>query len=298
MGRADVRDLLDLFEADGSASRSGERWFWSREAFPAEGVSLRRMAADNVVIIDTSNPRPEVIGEMDQFTAPVLLHEEAIYLHEGAQFHVDRLDWEEKKAYVRPVEVDYYTSALLSVQVQVLETFAAQGQRPIGRNHGEVKLTALASMFKKIRFHTHENIGSGPIHLPEQTLHTTAYWVTFEQANLVRDDLEAGLQGLAHALRHVASLRLMCDPRDLGSTAEVRSTTTQRPTVTVYEVYPGGVGYAARLYELHDRLLEEAAELVRECPCEAGCPSCTGPVPGAKQACLQLLQLSESVSAA
>jgi DEAD/DEAH box helicase domain-containing protein len=297
LGSADVAELLRLFEEDGSASRSGERWFWSREAFPAEAVSLRRMAADNVVIVDTSHPRPDVIGEMDQFSTPVFLHEEAIYLHEGAQFHVDRLDWEEKKAYVRPVEVDYYTDALLSVHVQVLDTFQ-QEAGSLGRSHGEVKLTALASMFKKIRFHTHENIGSGPIHLPEQTLHTTAYWVTFEQQGLLRDDLEAGLQGLAHALRHVASLRLMCDPRDLGSIAEVRSATTQRPTVTVYEVYPGGVGYAPRLYELHDRLLEEAAELVRECPCEAGCPSCTGPVPGAKQACLQLLTSSDAVSAA
>jgi DEAD/DEAH box helicase domain-containing protein len=148
-------------------------------------------------------------------------------------------------------------------------------------------------MFKKIRFHTHENIGAGPIHLPEQTLHTTAYWVTFEHPEVVREELEAGLQGLAHALRHVSSLRLMCDPRDLGSVAEVRSATTRLPTVTVYEVYPGGVGYAARLYELHEQLLAEAAELISDCPCEAGCPSCVGPVPGAKSACLQLL--SESV---
>src|SRR5438067_4400161 len=147
LGGADVAELLRLFEEDATASRSGERWFWSREAFPAEAVSLRRMAADNVVIVDTSNPRPDVIGEMDQFSAPVFLHEEAIYLHEGAQFHVDRLDWEEKKAYVRPVEVDYYTDALLSVQVQVLDTFAPPDSGPLARSHGEVKLTSLVTMF-------------------------------------------------------------------------------------------------------------------------------------------------------
>ncbi|HYM66381.1 MAG TPA: Zn-binding domain-containing protein, partial [Patescibacteria group bacterium] len=265
--------------------------------------------ADNVVIIDTSHPRPQVIGEMDQFTAPVLLHEEAVYLHEGAQYHVDRLDWAEKKAYVHPVEVDYYTDALASVTVQVLETFAGPEGSDLTRSHGEVKITSLASMFKKIRFHTHENIGAGPIHLPEQTLHTTGYWVTVEDAlwdatghgavtgpDAVRPSmspgLEAGLQGMAHALRHVASLRLMCDARDLGSVAEVRSVTTRRPTVTVYENYPGGVGLAARLFELHRELLDDAAELVRECPCAAGCPSCVGPlhlVEGAKEACLRLL---------
>ena len=295
LGRADVGELLRLFEEDGSATRSAGRWFWSRQAFPAEEVHLRRILADNVVIIDTSYPRPQVIGEMDQFTAPVLLHEEAVYLHEGAQFHVDRLDWGEKKAYVRPVEVDYYTDALASVTVQVLETFSGPDGDGVSRSHGELKITSLASMFKKIRFHTHENIGSGPIHLPEQTLHTAGYWITVDEGlwhSLGRQTLEAGLQGMAHALLHVASLRLMCDPRDLGSVAEVRSVTTQLPTVTVYEGYPGGVGFSARMYELHRELLDDAAALVRDCPCLAGCPSCVGPlhlVEGAKEACLKLL---------
>ncbi len=298
LGRADVQDLLRVFEEDGSATRSASRWYWSRQAFPAEEVHLRRILADNVVIIDTSRPRPSVIGEMDQFTAPVLLHEEAVYLHDGAQYHVDRLDWDEKKAYVRPVDVDYYTDALASVTVQVLETFGGPDGEGLSRSHGEVKITSLASMFKKIRFHTHENIGAGPIHLPEQTLHTTGYWITVGEALwriLGREALEAGLQGIAHSLRHVASLRLMCDPRDLGSVAEVRSITTQLPTVTVFEVYPGGVGFAQRLFELHRELLDAAAELVRDCPCAAGCPSCIGPlhlVEGAKDACLKLLSAS------
>ena len=295
LGRADVQELLKLFEEDGSATRSAGRWFWSRQAFPAEEVHLRRILADNVVIIDTSKPRPQVIGEMDQFTAPVLLHEEAVYLHEGAQYHVDKLDWDEKKAYVHPVEVDYYTDALASVSVQVLDTFAGPEGVTLTRSHGEVKVTSLASMFKKIRFHTHENIGAGPIHLPEQTLHTTGYWITVDEdvwRALGKETLEAGLQGMAHSLRHIASLRLMCDPRDLGSVAEVRSVTTRLPTVTVFEVYPGGVGFAHRLHELHRELLDDAAALVRDCPCAAGCPSCIGPlhlVEGAKDACLRLL---------
>ncbi|HEV2414093.1 MAG TPA: DEAD/DEAH box helicase [Candidatus Dormibacteraeota bacterium] len=303
LGSAEVQELLRVFEEDGAATRSAGRWFWSRQAFPAEEVHLRRILADNVVIIDTSRARPQVIGEMDQFTAPVLLHEEAVYLHEGAQYHVDRLDWNEKKAYVRPVEVDYYTDALASVTVQVLDTFAGPQGDALARSHGEVKITSLASMFKKIRFHTHENIGAGPIHLPEQTLHTTGYWITVDEdlwRSLGRETLEAGLQGIAHSLRHVASLRLMCDPRDLGSVAEVRSITTKLPTVTVYEVYPGGVGFASRMYELHRELLDDAAALVRECPCDAGCPSCIGPlhlVEGAKDACLKLLEAGGGTAA-
>jgi DEAD/DEAH box helicase domain-containing protein len=297
LGSAGVGELLELFEDDGVVSKSAGRWYWSHEAFPAEGVSLRRLSADNVVIVDTSGARPEVIGEMDQFSTPVFLHEEAIYLQDGAQYHVDRLDWEQKKAYVRPVEVDYYTDALFAVSVTVLDTFAQD--RPPGwdRAHGEVKLTSLASRFKKVRFHTHENVGSGPISLPEQTLHTTAYWLSLDPdrwSDLGSERLEAGLQGMAHALRSVASLHLMCDPRDLGALGEIRSPATLRPTVTVYEAYPGGVGYAQRLYELHDRLLADAAALVHDCPCHDGCPSCTGPstVEGAKEACLRLLSAS------
>src|SRR5438270_5023935 len=137
LGRADVGGLLQLFEEDGSATRSAGRWFWSRQALPAEEVHLRRVAADNVIIIDTSHPRPQVIGEMDQFSTPVFLHEEAIYLHEGAQFHVDRLDWDEKKAYVRPVQVDHYTDALSAVTVQVLDTFAGPDGAGVRKHHGE-----------------------------------------------------------------------------------------------------------------------------------------------------------------
>ena len=249
------------------------------------------------MIIDTSGPRPEVIGETDQFSAPVFLHEEAIYLQDGAQYHVDQLDWDQKKAYVRPVDVDYYTDAELAVNVQVLETFAQEPLGTLERAQGEVKITSRAHVFKKVRFHTHENLGSGPINLPEQTLHTTAYWTAFDTAAwdaLGREELEAGLQGMAHALRTVASLHLMCDPHDLGALSEVRSPATLRPTVTVYEVYPGGVGYANRLYQLHDRLLADAGELVRDCPCADGCPSCIGPTPteGAKSACLRLLSVN------
>ena len=294
-GRADVGELLELFAEDGSANLSAGRYHWNRDAFPAEAVNLRRLLADNVVIIDTSQARPEVIGEIDQFSAPTMLHEEAIYLQDGAQYHVDRLDWGEKKAYLHPVNVDHYTTALNSLQVKVLDRFGGPLGEGFDSSHGEVKITSLATVFKKVRFHTHENIGSGPISLPEQTLHTTAWWTSLDErvaTTVARDEMEAGLQGLAHSLRHVASLRLMCDPRDLGAVAEVRSPFTHRPTVTVYEVYAGGVGYAGRLHEIHLELLRSAADLIQGCPCENGCPSCIGPlhqVQGAKSACLQLL---------
>jgi DEAD/DEAH box helicase domain-containing protein len=277
-GAAPVGELLRVLEEDGAVHRAGENWHWAANAFPAEGVSLRSAAADNVVIVDVTRGA-RVVGEMDQFSAPVFLHEEAIYLHEGAQYHVDRLDWEEKKAYVRPVKVDYYTDANLAVTIRVLETHASRpGALP--SHHGEVRVTALPTMFKKIRFHTHENVGSGPISLPEQQLHTTAYWVEVPPAVaslFPRPALQGGLQGLANVLRHVACLYLMCDARDLGAYAETRAPHTGGPTVFVHERYPGGVGMAPRLFDLADPILAAAGALIRECPCQSGCPSCVGP---------------------
>lgn len=297
LGTAAVQDLLRALQEQGVVHESAGQWHWSAEAFPAEGVSLRSASADNVVILDQSR-RANVIGEMDQFSAPVFLHEEAIYLHEGQQYHVDRLDWGEKKAYVHPVTVDYYTDANVSVSIKVLEAMqeavAGSGASP---GHGEVRVTALATIYKKIRFGTQENIGSGPIHLPEQNLHTTAYWARIDPSAsgaMPRAALLGALQGLATVLGQVACVFLMCDPRDLGAYAEVRSPHTQAPSVFLYERYPGGVGFAPRLFDLHDSLLAAARAHIAACPCNSGCPSCVGPAAGlgtgAKGDTLRLLE--------
>jgi len=241
---------------------------------------------------------------MDQFSAQVFLHEEAIYLHEGRQYHVDRLDWEEKKAYVRPVKVDYYTDANLAVSIKVLETFDSRPAADLAVHHGEVQIRALATIFKKIRFHTHENIGSGPISLPEQQLHTTAFWLEIPASvaqNFPRPAMQGGLQGVANVVSQVACLFLMCDARDLGAHPEIRAPHTGAPTVYVYERYPGGVGMSARLFETASAVLMAAHDLVSQCPCESGCPSCVGPAlevgEDGKAVALRLLQAGALVPA-
>jgi ATP-dependent helicase YprA (DUF1998 family) len=172
-----------------------------------------------------------VIGEVDQFSAPVLVHDDAVYLHEGRQYHVERLDWEEKRAYVHPVSVDYYTLAETRQTVRILERRAGPQGGRVRHSHGEVRVTRLATMYKKVRFLTHENVGAGPIHLPEQDLHTTSVWMTFAPSGLsgVRaGELETGLLGASRALHAAACLLCMCDPRDLGSHVEVRTQASPR----------------------------------------------------------------------
>ncbi|MHB8574615.1 MAG: DEAD/DEAH box helicase [Dehalococcoidia bacterium] len=272
-------ELLELLTEEEVLHRSGDRYHWSAESFPAEQVNLRSASIDNFVIIE-QGPKPRVIGEVDRPSAPTLIHEEAIYMHGGDQYHVDRLDWEEKKAYVRKVDVDYYTDANLAVDLRVLEVFEEDKAARSTRYHGEVALSYVATIFKKIKLDTHENVGWGKIHLPQEDLHTTAYWFSLPQAvagNMLGDELQAGLWGIGNLLVNVAPLFLLCDPRDIRSAVQVKSPFTEAPTVFIYESSAGGVGFSGRLYDEHVRLLEAARSITRDCACEAGCPSCVGP---------------------
>jgi DEAD/DEAH box helicase domain-containing protein len=274
--------LLDVLEEDGYLRRAeDDRYYWSHENFPASSFSLRSGAPENVVIVDTTGDRNRVLGEVDLFAAPLLVHEKAIYIHEGVQYHVDKLDWDERKAFVTRTDVDYYTDADLGITLKVLEVFEEAHQPPAGkRQRGEVMVAWKVTMFKKIKYHTHENVGWGSIAIPEQEMHTTACWLV-PPAELVnrydRDTLDGALIGLARVARTTGSLLLMCDPRDLGVLAQVQAPFTGRPTVYIYDAVPGGVGLTERLYTLTDQLVRACREAVDSCGCADGCPACVGP---------------------
>ena len=296
-GPSEAEPLLAFLGEEGLVRRAGDdRWYWSNENFPASSVSLRAAAQENVVIIDTTPDRPRVIGEIDIFAAQTLVHEDAIYIHESAQYHVDKLDWDERKAYVRRVDIDHYTYADRAVTLKPLETFDAAPAAGGSRAHGEVMVSSLVSMFKKLKFGTDENLGWGPVHLPEIELQTTAYWLMAGEAakGWRRADLDVALIGMGRAMQAVAAVLLMVDPRDLGLVSQVRSPHNQEPTVYLYEGVPGGVGLSERLFERHAELIAGAAELIAGCDCASGCPACTGPRlepdVDAKQLALRLLR--------
>src|SRR5215212_107741 len=273
-------ELLAFIAESGHVRQADDgRWYWSSENFPASEVSLRSAAPENVVIIDTTPDRPRVLGEVDLFSAQVLVHERAIYMHESVQYYVDRLEWGERKAYVHRIDADHYTYANRAVTLKPLDVF---GEAPVAggrRVHGEVMVASLVPLFKKLKFGTDENVGWGPIDLPELELQTTAYWLTAErvQRGWRRDELDIALVGAGRALQTVASVLLMVDPRDLGLVAQVRSPHSEEPTIYLYEAIPGGIGLSERLWDRHDELVAAASELIRDCGCEGGCPSCTGP---------------------
>ncbi len=279
-----TNEILEYLEENNVLHHAEGHWHWMTDAYPAEAVGLRTAAPENVVIIDMTNDE-RVIGEVNLLDAPTMLHDDAIYIHEAVKYHVDKLDWERRKAYVKQKEVDYYTDAHTDTSIHVLEVFeqtdlAAPAE--MKKAHGEVNVNCQTTKFKKLKFGSHENIGYGPVELPEISMHTTAYWWEFpadmaERLKMAPSVFGDALKALANALQSVAAIYLMCDVRDIRAVPMVRAPLTQKPTVFVYDNHAGGVGFSKRLFAMHDDLKAAAKALITKCGCLAGCPSCVGP---------------------
>jgi DEAD/DEAH box helicase domain-containing protein len=322
-GDVDLPDLCERLAEAGFLHRAGENYHWTHEAYPADTVSLRSITSDNFVIINITS-EPEVIGEVDFSSALTTVHEKAIYLHGGQQYHVEHLDFKERKAYVKQVHVDYYTDAIRYTQVRVLEAAATSRREttlPSSCSHGDVLVRSQIVGFKKIKFFTNENVGAGQLELPENEMHTTSYWITLERRLLESlpfsvCERQSGMFGLLHALESVATLLMMCDARDLGMAIGERPPgpgtqsddfTRMRmediatrnvkeffePNLYLFDAYPGGIGFSEPLFAAHDLLVHKTRELIAACPCKDGCPSCVGPAgdlaPRAKEAALAIL---------
>jgi len=347
-GKHNVQEVLGILEESGFVHRTGPAeagphdeestdgtWQWTNESYPADAVSLRSISSDNFVVVDTTNGA-DVIGETSFTSGPPTLHEKAIYIIEGALYQVEKLDFDGRKAYVRQIDCDYYTDAITSTKVTVLETFATGfGIRDSGfeklavtdsvsnpesripnpdKSHGEVHVSSRVVGFKKIKFYTNENVGSGELDLPEQQMHTTAYWLTVPRSVMAAlpyasDDRRDGVVGLSFAMRQVAQLLLMCDRQDIGisigsgeqgdetdlTRMGIPSKLSEEPRIFIYDNYPGGIGFSEPLFQMHENLLTRTRELIAGCECPHGCPGCVGPVgntgPLAKLVALRILDL-------
>ncbi len=283
-GKHDITALCEFLVTSGFLHQSGGCWHWTSDSYPADAVSLRAITSDNFVVVDTTG-EPKVIAEVSFPTALTTLHEKAIYLHEARQYHVDRFDYKERKAYVRRVNCDYYTDAIDYTQVHELRRFAEEPLAAAQKVHGEVRVNTQVVGFKKIRFYTLENVGAGKLSIPEQEMHTTAFWLHFPAAFLSAlgdfsaSEKQNGLAAAANALHTVASVLLMCDPRDIGVAVgeEAIPGREWEPNVFLYDRYPGGIGQSEPLFRMAARLMRDSAALIEACACEAGCPSCVGP---------------------
>ncbi|MCL4794766.1 MAG: DEAD/DEAH box helicase [Bryobacteraceae bacterium] len=298
-----ISDLCHFLEELGVVHKSSGRWHWISDTYPADAISLRSVTSDNFVVIDQTQAE-RVIATVAFPAALVELHEKAIYLHEARQYQVERMDYDQRKAWVRQIECDYFTDAIDYTEVKALEEFDEAPHGEARAAHGEVRVNRQIVGFKKVKFYTMENVGAGALSLPEQEMHTTSCWLHFPPRffealpHLSPTDRLNALTGLSNALRTVASLLLMCDPRDLGVAVTEQSgeaATGFEPNLHLYDNYPGGIGQSAPLFSMRAQLLEGARDLISMCPCEAGCPGCTGPAgetgEGAKRAALEILRL-------
>lgn len=220
----DVQDIVAwMAEETRHFTQAGNAWHWASDNYPATAVNIRDAMEENFVIIDDDGPRPDVVGEVDFLAAHKTVYLKAIYLHGGRTYEVHRLDYEERKAYIRPVESDYYTTAVEQVRVFVLEEFEEAAPQEVQVGWGEVRVACRFVGYKKIRFRSGENIGYGEILLPDIEKHTTSFWLTFsadliQRLNLQSVEMEAALSGTRNVLRIVSAVHAMCDPRDLGAT--------------------------------------------------------------------------------
>jgi DEAD/DEAH box helicase domain-containing protein len=328
-GDENIEELLGYLEEKGILHRVDNRWHWAAESYPADEVSLRSINPENVVVVDTTDTgNHQVIAEVDWDSAFTSVHDEAIYMVESQQYHVDHLDLERKKAYVKKVDVDYYTDAMTYTNVRVIDSFETRHHGDLIAEHGEVQVVRKVVGYKKIKFYTSENLGYGDVNLPEKDMHTTSYWFTiprdlFSNLPYTQAEIIDGLSGLAYSLHHLAAITLMADIRDIdrsigdksgewfvrhgrdkriittGSDTEYNGGEIRQdafdPTIFIFDAYPGGIGFSDLLYKEHEGLLASAGSLIGACPCSHGCPSCVGPIlevgTMAKEVALAILRL-------
>jgi DEAD/DEAH box helicase domain-containing protein len=278
-----VSPFLGVLEEEGTVRYTGGKWYWSGLAYPAENVSLRNATAENIVIIDITGGKNQVLGEMDRASAKEMIFPQAVYLHRDRQFVVIDLDLKERRCLVEEREVNFYTDAVVKTDLKVLHEDKRIDGPGLSLVLGDVLVRSQVSRFKKLKFHTHENIGYGEVALPEEQMHTRSLALIFDgAAGASLEALPEELKGpvmarVGHLLHAVAPAFLLCQSQDFGVSERLRDPHFGLPAVFVYDQSPGGSGLAETLVDQLEKVLRAGADLVEACPCREGCPSCIGP---------------------
>lgn len=269
--------VLELLEEDGCIRRIEGDWYWASTEYPSAGVNLRNIAGPAYTIQDVKDQR--VIGTLDEISALAQLHDHAVYLHGADTYFVDKLDFEQNIAFVEKRDLDYYTQSIQASQIKIDERDREEEWRGNLLGYGDVTVTTTIPMFKKIRFHSRDSLGFEQLELPPQMLETVAFWFApgddaidqvTGQGRIVGD----ALIGIANVLVEVAPFYVMCDQQDIGTVVDTRN--LNRDALFIHDRYPGGMGYAQRILESFEAIIQTIAEVIRNCRCLDGCPSCVG----------------------
>jgi DEAD/DEAH box helicase domain-containing protein len=281
-----VADFMSYLEEEGVVRLSDGSWYWADRSYPAEQIGLRSASPDNIVIINTTKGKNEVIGEMDLPSAKELLFQNAVYIHRGEQYLSRELDIENKCCYVEEADLNYYTDSIVKADIKLLENDGEENLKICRTIIGDVLVRSQVTKYKKLKFATHENIGYGDIHLPEEEMHTRSAVLVLDENSLsgiafalIDDSLkEEVISRAGTVLKNVAPVFLMCDSHDIAVAERLKDTYTNKPTLYFYDSCPGGSGLAEGFLKKLPLILKAANDLVSNCNCEEGCPSCIGPV--------------------
>ncbi|MCS7204366.1 MAG: DEAD/DEAH box helicase [Leptospiraceae bacterium] len=271
-----AKEILKQLEKNQLVIQKNERFYWGTSFHPAHAFSLRSGPKKNFTIIDTTTPEKKVIGEMDYYSAPLLLHPEAIYIHQTKTYFVEELDWEKQIANVKQIDTDYYTEAEEKVLIKPLQSELAKNHQMISVYKGEISISSTPILYKKIKFYTNENVGHGVIHLPEITMHTQSVWLVFARNFFEHEPLSVLLQSLSHALALTSTIIAMFEKNDLRFACEVMDTYYNQPCIYFFDNFPGGLEISYVVLSNFSLILEETIRNIQTCDCEKGCPACIG----------------------
>jgi DEAD/DEAH box helicase domain-containing protein len=267
--------VRELVLADRLRLRDGQA-YWSGRGTPAPGIGLRTSTSNEFRIVDTDD---RVVGTVDSGRAFDTVHPGAIYLHVGQQYKVERLDLEDQVAHVTSNDSDTYTQArrTLDIAVRTVDSSSAVGRAVL--TLGTVEVTSQVTGFDTIDRITRRTIDREPLELPPSQLMTRAFWYTVDEPVLMNAKIEpASVPGTLHAVEHAAigilPLFAICDRWDVGGVSIAYHTDTRKPTIFIYDGYPGGAGVAELGFAAGRRHLEATLAVVERCRCRTGCPSC------------------------
>ncbi len=296
-------EAMENLKEDEVLGKKGNIWYYSRHTSPAQEINLRSASGSLISIVEADTG--SLLGTVEEASSFFHVHPGAVYLHQGDSYLVDNLDLERMVALVKRETLDFYTNPMDNTDVSVLEEERDYAPTAGGcaLHFGEVEVSTKVYAYQKRRLLTHEILETLGLDLPTQVLATRALWYTLPVGRLSTLGLdEYGLAGGLHALEHAAiailPLFAMCDRWDIGGMSTSFHGDTGHATIFIYDAYPGGVGIAARGFDLVAAHLEATREMVGSCSCPEGCPSCiqspkcgNGNEPLNKKAALELLKL-------
>jgi DEAD/DEAH box helicase domain-containing protein len=266
-------DLLSELASSDLIRKTSRGWVYSGRGRAADAVRLDGIPGSTFRILCHGR----LLETMDRAQAYREAHKGAIMLHQGDTYVVSEMDLETHTVRVTETDVDYYTQPLKEVDLSIIETLETHMITGVTCAFGDVEVTEQYTGYKIKRKDT--IIGVEPLFLPPLTFRTKAFWFVaapdtehrIVHSNL---DLAGGLHGAEHAIIALMPLHVMCDRWDIGGLSSPAFGENCEPTIFVYDGYEGGIGLAEKAYELLPALFSNAHELVRDCRCDDGCPSC------------------------